>query len=69
MLTNIESPPLPTTNTERHVSALAQQCVNIKKDAFQFRTNDREFKQAAIQLGLRMTNEINLEKNVHISKR
>ncbi len=42
-------PPHP--DTERRISALAQQCVNIKKDALQFVINDREFKQTAIQWG------------------
>jgi hypothetical protein len=37
--------------TERRISELAQQCVNVKKDALQFVINDREFKQTAIQWG------------------
>ena len=40
---------LPSIDIERRVSELAQQCVNIKKDALQFVLNDREFKQTAIQ--------------------
>lgn len=48
----------PSPDIERHISALAQQCVNIKKDALQFVINDREFKQTAIQWGHnRITNE------------
>ncbi len=42
--------PFPSSpDIERRVSDLAQQCVNIKKDALQFVINDREFKQTAIQ--------------------
>ena len=44
----------PTPEIERRISALAQQCVNIKKDVLQFVINDREFKQTAIQWGLNM---------------
>jgi hypothetical protein len=43
----------PPPDTELRVSALAQQCVNIKKDALQFVINDREFKETAIQWGYR----------------
>ena len=35
----------------RDVSNLANQCVNIKKDALKFMINDLEFKQIAIQWG------------------
>ena len=41
----------PSIDIERCVSALAQQCVNIKKDALQFVINDREFKQTATLWG------------------
>ncbi len=41
----------PPLDTNRCISILAQQCVNIKKDALQFVINDREFKQTAIQWG------------------
>jgi len=41
----------PSTDIERRVSELAQQCVNIKKNALQFALNDREFKETAIQWG------------------
>ncbi len=41
----------PPPDIERRVSTLAQQCVNVKKDALQFVINDREFKETAIQWG------------------
>ena len=41
----------PPLDTKRRVSALAKQCVNIKKDAVQFVLTDREFKQTAILWG------------------
>ncbi|MCJ7774112.1 MAG: BREX-1 system adenine-specific DNA-methyltransferase PglX, partial [Desulfobacterales bacterium] len=40
----------------RDVSNLASQCVNIKKDALKFMINDLEFKQTAIQWGIKMGN-------------
>ncbi|MDW7777178.1 MAG: BREX-1 system adenine-specific DNA-methyltransferase PglX [Methanosarcinales archaeon] len=43
----------PSIDIERRISALAQQCVNIKKDALQFVINDCEFKQTAIHWGLK----------------
>jgi hypothetical protein len=49
---DISRMPFPSSpDTERRVSALANQCVNIKKDALQFIINDRELKQTAIQWG------------------
>ena len=47
----------PPPDTERRISSLVQQCVNIKKDALQFVINDREFKETAIQWGYNMFNE------------
>ena len=41
----------PPLDIKCRVSALAQQCVSIKKDALQFVLTDREFKQIAIQWG------------------
>jgi hypothetical protein len=52
----------PPHDTERRISELAQQCVNIKKDALQFVINDREFKQTTIQWGLK-NGEINITNN------
>jgi hypothetical protein len=43
----------PSIDIECRISELAQQCVNVKKDALQFVINDREFKQTAIQWGYR----------------
>jgi len=47
----------PSIDSERCISALAQQCVSIKKDALQFVINDREFKETAIQWGFKKLSE------------
>jgi hypothetical protein len=53
---DISRMPFPSSpDTERCVSALANQCVNIKKDALQFIINDRALKQTAIQWGYNRT--------------